>query len=190
MALQVSKAEYVQTTREKSSMLNTGKAEIKRVSERMIFQLKRYNEACQALDEAVISLKNAKNLERKKKERFMKDIGECKLKVTEGQQQKTAGEKAEDSKQAKVAEQQKEDILTVSKSSLRFPVANESISVRYQKGRGRYVVAQEDIPVGTTLVVEQPVTWALHPDRFLDSSIECELNLWFLSGLEATASIA
>ena len=176
MALQVSKAEYVQTTREKSSMLNTGKAEISRVIkqmfERMIFQLKRYNEACQALDDAVISLKNAKNLERKKKERFMKDIGECKLKVTEGQQQKTAGEKAEDLKQGKVTEQQKEDILTVSKSSPRFPVANESISVRYQKGRGRYVVAQEDIPVGTTLVVEQPVTWALHPDRFLDDSIE------------------
>ena len=111
-------------------------------------------------------MKNAKNLERKKKERFMKDIGEAKLKATEGHQQVTNGEKAEDSK-----EEMKEDILTVSKSSRRFPVANESISVRYQKGRGRYMVAQEDIPVGTTLVVEQPVTWALHPDRFLFNSI-------------------
>ena len=136
----------------------------------MIFQLKQYNEACQALDEAVVSLKNAKNLERKKKERFMKDIGEAKLKVTEGQQQITAEEKAEDSKQGKVTEQQKEEILTVSKSSEQFPVANKAMSVRYQKGRGRYVVAQEDIPVGATLVVEQPVTWALHPDRFLDGS--------------------
>ena len=135
----------------------------------MIFQLKRYNEACQALDEAVVSLKNAKNLERKKKERFMKDISEGRLKATEGQQQQAADkEKAEDSNQRTVTENQKEDILTVSKSSQRFPVANESISVRYQKGRGRYVVAQEDIPVGTTLVVEQPVTWALHPDRFLE----------------------
>ena len=156
----------------------------------MTFQLKRYDEACQALDEAVVSLKNAKNLERKKKERFMKDIGEAKLKVTEGQQQITAEEKVEDSKQGKVTEQQKEDILTVSKSSQRFPVANESISVRYQKGRGRYVVAQEDIPVGTTLVVEQPVTWALHPDRFLDDSIECKLKTVLSTGLEATASIA
>ena len=135
----------------------------------MIFQLKRYNEACQALDEAVVSLKNAKNLERKKKERFMKDISEGRLKATEGQQKQAADEeKAEDSNQRTVTENQKEDILTVSKSSQRFPVANESISVRYQKGRGRYVVAQEDISVGTTLVVEQPVTWALHPDRFLE----------------------
>ena len=133
----------------------------------MIFQLKQYNEACQALDEAVVSLKSAKNLERKKKERFLKDIGEGRLKATEGQQQ-GAAEKTENSKKkALITEEQiKEDILTVSKSSRRFPVANESISVRYQKGRGRYVVAQEDIPVGTTLVVEQPVTWALHPDRF------------------------
>ena len=91
----------------------------------MTFQLKRYDEACQALDEAVVSLKNAKNLERKKKERFMKDIGEAKLKVTEGQQQTTAEEKAEDSKQGKVTEQQKEDILTVSKSSEQFPVPNK-----------------------------------------------------------------
>ena len=155
-------------------MLNTGRAKINRqknqykVFERITFQLKRYNEACQALDEAVVSLKNAKNLERKKKERFMKDIGEAKLKATEGHQQVTDGEKAEDSK---VREEKKEDILTVSKSSRRFPVANESISVRYQKGRGRYMVAEEDIPVGTTLVVEQPVTWALHPDRFLFNSI-------------------
>ena len=133
----------------------------------MIFQLKRYNEACQALDEAVVSLKNAKNLERKKKERFMKDISEGRLKATEGQQQ-AADEKKADANQRTVTENQKEDILTVSKSSQQFPVANESISVRYQKGRGRYVVAQEDIPVGTTLVVEQPVTWALHPDRFLE----------------------
>ena len=133
----------------------------------MIFQLKQYNEACQALDEAVVSLKSAKNLERKKKERFLKDIGEGRLKATEGQQQ-GAAEKTENSKKkALITEEQiKEDILTIPKSSRRFPVANESISVRYQKGRGRYVVAQEDIPVGTTLVVEQPVTWALHPDRF------------------------
>ena len=94
----------------------------------------------------------------------MKDISENRVKVTEGQQAENEAN-AEDSN-AKSADQQKGDILTVSKPSQRFPVANESISVRYQKGRGRYVVAQDDIPVGTTLVVEQPVTWALHPDRF------------------------
>jgi hypothetical protein len=29
----------------------------------------------------------------------------------------------------------------------------------------RYAVATKDIPVGSTLLVEQPITWALHPDR-------------------------
>ena len=30
----------------------------------------------------------------------------------------------------------------------------------------RYAVATKDIPVGSTLLVEQPVTWSLHPDRY------------------------
>ena len=67
---------------------------------RVTLQLKRYNEALQALDEAVVSLKNAKNLERKKKERFMKDIGEGKVKAKEGQEEQVAtdGEKTKESK--------------------------------------------------------------------------------------------
>ena len=94
----------------------------------------------------------------------MKDIEESKLKVKEG----IANENEDDLKDLKktTSEQQKESILTVSSPSRKFPAASSAVRVRYQKGRGRFVVAAEDIPVGTTLVVEQPVTWALHPDRW------------------------
>ena len=132
----------------------------------IVFQLKQYDDACEALDEAVSSLKNAKNLDRKKKERFLKDISEGRAKVTAAKQEAAGEERVEESKTTD-PEQDKEDILTVSKPSEQFPAANKAISVRFQKGRGRYVVANEDIPVGTTLVVEQPVTWALHPERLV-----------------------
>ena len=94
----------------------------------------------------------------------MKDIEESKLKVKEG----IANENEDDLKDLKktTSEQQKESILTVSSPSTKFPAASCAVRVRYQKGRGRFVVAAEDIPVGTTLVVEQPVTWALHPHRW------------------------
>ena len=33
--------------------------------------------------------------------------------------------------------------------------------------------ASEDIPVGTTLLRESPITWALHPERFGSHCQEC-----------------
>ena len=47
------------------------------------------------------------------------------------------------------------------------------MEVRHQKGRGRFVVAGEAIPVGTTLLREEPITWALHPDRCGTHCQEC-----------------
>ena len=47
------------------------------------------------------------------------------------------------------------------------------VSVRYEKGRGRYVEAGQDIPVGTTLLREAPISWALHPDRYGSHCQEC-----------------
>ena len=40
------------------------------------------------------------------------------------------------------------------------------MEVKHQKGRGRFVVAGQDIPAGTTLLWETPITWSLHPDKF------------------------
>ena len=47
------------------------------------------------------------------------------------------------------------------------------MTVRHQKGRGRFVEAGEDIPVGTTLLRESPITWAIHPERFGSHCQEC-----------------
>ena len=47
------------------------------------------------------------------------------------------------------------------------------IDVKYQKGRGRFVVAAEDIPVGTTILRETPITWALHPDKYGTHCQDC-----------------
>ena len=47
------------------------------------------------------------------------------------------------------------------------------MTVKYQKGRGRYVGASEEIPVGTTLLRESPITWALHPERFGSHCQDC-----------------
>ena len=155
----------------------------------IVFQLKQYDDACEALDEAVSSLKNAKNLDRKKKERFLKDISEGRAKVTAAKQQAAGEERVEASKTTD-PEQDKEDILTVSKPSEQFPAANKAISVRFQKGRGRYVVANEDIPVGTTLVVEQPVTWACTQRGLCSCMSRVELLTICPLGLAATANIA
>ena len=58
-------------------------------------------------------------------------------------------------------------------SSPTFPCAHASIEIRYEEGRGRYAVAAKDIPLGTTLVKEQPITFALHPVIALISGCCC-----------------
>ena len=63
------------------------------------------------------------------------------------------------------AEKQKDTILRIENKNTKFEAASSVVSVKYQKGRGRYVVASQDIPVGTTMVVEKPITWAIHPER-------------------------
>ena len=49
-----------------------------------------------------------------------------------------------------------------------YPSAHTSIEIRYEPGRGRYGVAADDIPLGTTLIKETPITFALHPVSALD----------------------
>jgi hypothetical protein len=47
-----------------------------------------------------------------------------------------------------------------------FPCFQSSIEIRYEEGRGRYAVAAKDIPLGTTLIKETPLSYALHPVMF------------------------
>jgi hypothetical protein len=51
-------------------------------------------------------------------------------------------------------------------SSSTFPCFQSSIEIRYEEGRGRYAVAAKDIPLGTTLIKETPISYALHPVMF------------------------
>lgn len=47
-----------------------------------------------------------------------------------------------------------------------FEGTHAAIEIRYEEGRGRFAVASEDIPMGTTLIRERPLTYTLNPDRF------------------------
>ncbi len=40
-----------------------------------------------------------------------------------------------------------------------------SVEIRYEQGRGRFAVAREDIPMGTTVMHEQPITYSLYPEK-------------------------
>merc|ERR1719369_1750725 len=121
--------------------------------------LKRFKEARFAFEEGIGSLKFSK-LDKKKKEKFLKDTRESLEKISTEENNSNEGPK-EITKSTN--EKQKEIILKVETPNSKFPAASSLIDVRYQKGRGRFVVAAQDIPVGTTLMMEKPITWALHP---------------------------
>lgn len=54
-----------------------------------------------------------------------------------------------------------------------FPAAHKGVEIRYETGRGRYAVASEDIAMGTTIVSEAPVAFALHPDKYGSNCQNC-----------------
>ena len=130
-----------------------------------LLALDRLEEARQAFQQAV-SLSTKAKLDKKKREKFIKDVNSGLQKIEEKmQEEKTTMETS--------ASDQKTDILSVTSAHSQFPSASSKIEVKYQKGRGRYVVAGEDIPVGTTILKESPITWAIHPDRFGTHCQEC-----------------
>ena len=132
-----------------------------------LLSLKRLEEAKLAFDKAVKYSSLAK-LDKKKREKFLKDVNVGLQKIED--QQSTV---VEEQNIPSEAGSQSDDILTVTSPHPQFPSASSSLQVRYQRGRGRYVEAGEDIPVGTTLLRESPITWALHPDRFGTHCQEC-----------------
>lgn len=44
-----------------------------------------------------------------------------------------------------------------------YPAAHKAVEILYEDHRGRFAVAAEDIELGTTIVKENPITYALHP---------------------------
>lgn len=131
--------------------------------------LKRYKEARFAFEEAISSLKLSK-LDKKKREKFLKDTKESLEKIKSEEGNLSEGQHLI---QKSSNEQQKDTILNVESSNTKFVAASSMINVKYQKGRGRFVVAAQDIPVGTTLVKEKPIAWALHPERYGTYCQEC-----------------
>jgi len=50
-----------------------------------------------------------------------------------------------------------------------FPAAHKSVEIVYENQRGRFGVAVDDIDLGTTIIKEDPITYALHPVSFIES---------------------
>jgi len=134
-----------------------------------LVMMKRYKEARYAFEEAISSLKFSK-LDKKKKDKFLKDTNESLAKISSEEKHISEGP-VQVTKST--AEKQKDTILRIENKNTKFEAASSVMSVKYQKGRGRYVVASQDIPVGTTMVVEKPITWAIHPERYGTHCQEC-----------------
>ena len=47
------------------------------------------------------------------------------------------------------------------------------VEVKVTKEQGRFTVAKEDISAGTTLLVEDPLGWALEVDKFSTNCQHC-----------------
>ena len=126
----------------------------------------RFAEARTAFEEGIVSLKLSK-LDKRKREKFLKDTKESLEKITVEEQ----AQKEDNSSSVQVTkttnEKNKDSILNIESRNAKFVAASSVIDVKHQKGRGRFAVASKDIPVGTTLVVEQPITWAIHPERLV-----------------------
>ena len=68
----------------------------------------------------------------------------------------------------------KRDITKVSRPNLRHPGMTDGLEVVYEEGgRGRHVKAVEDIPVGTTILAEEPVITVLEPSRLGTHCLHC-----------------
>jgi tetratricopeptide (TPR) repeat protein len=58
------------------------------------------------------------------------------------------------------------DICTIPEPNPVYPAAHAAVEIRYDPHFGRYAVATEDIPMGTPLINERPVTFALYAEKF------------------------
>jgi hypothetical protein len=65
------------------------------------------------------------------------------------------------------------DISNVLRPNSHYPAMTHGIEVVYEEGKGRHVRASEDIPAGTTLLVEEPVMSALDPSRRGTNCLHC-----------------
>lgn len=135
-----------------------------------LLTLKRFKESRVVFEEAVAALKLSK-IDKNKRDKF--------LKVTKNNLEKI--DTLEEENLVTVTKTTKEKVVEaitkVEDENKVYKAASAKVEVKYMKGRGRFAVAAEDIEVGTTLVVEKPITWALHPDRYGTYCQECMLQV-------------
>ncbi|XP_023338753.1 SET and MYND domain-containing protein 4 isoform X2 [Eurytemora carolleeae] len=136
-----------------------------------LLALKRYKESRVALEAAVDCLKFSA-LEEGKKKKFLKDVQDSMHKIEEGEKVKDK-QKTSAVVTISTVDKFKEKILKVESCSKMFPAISDAVTFKYQKGRGRYAVANKTIPVGSTILKEKPITWSLHPDKFGSHCTEC-----------------
>ena len=63
--------------------------------------------------------------------------------------------------------------LVVQERSEYFESAHAAVEIRYEEGRGRYAIAAQDIPLGTVLFREKPLTQTLNPEKFGTNCQHC-----------------
>lgn len=54
-----------------------------------------------------------------------------------------------------------------------FPATHRGVEIRYEEHRGRYAVASEDIPMGTTIVHDRPRLFYLYPEKWGTNCQNC-----------------
>ena len=54
-----------------------------------------------------------------------------------------------------------------------FPATHQGVAIRYEEHRGRFAVATEDIPMGTTIVHERPRLFHLYPEKWGTNCQNC-----------------
>ncbi len=102
-----------------------------------------------------------------------KDIAEIKEKIkskeeeAEKRRKEREGEIQKEGCEIVVEEERKKPppLYEVLEPSPLYPAAHRAVEIRFEPGRGRFAVAADDIPMGTAVIHEQPVTYSLYPEK-------------------------
>ncbi|KAK5640889.1 hypothetical protein RI129_009436 [Pyrocoelia pectoralis] len=82
------------------------------------------------------------------------------------------------------------EVREVDRRVLPSPAASVKIELKEEKGKGRFVVAKDEVKTGDTLVVEEPLVASLLPDCFSTHCHHCFDRLLSPVGCNDCASIA
>ena len=129
----------------------------------LMLELKQFEKARDCFSQA-IKLVQMSSLIQTKKEKFSKDmqslISKLKGKSDCAQQTLDTGNTLQ-------------QMLTEVEPHCKYKSLHRSVEVTVTRDQGRFTVAAEDIPAGTTLLVEEPLGWALEVEKFSSHCQHC-----------------